>query len=44
MNFFCMKKHYDDWAATHPGEGNAAFRLDLREAVATARHLFRAAR
>jgi len=40
MNFFCTKKHYEDWAATHYGECDATFRLDLSAAVVAARQLF----
>jgi len=40
MNFFCTKKHYEEWAAAHPREMAATCRLDLAEAIEVARRLF----
>jgi len=40
MNFFCTKKHYEAWEATHPREPATTYLLDLEEAIAVARRLF----
>jgi hypothetical protein len=40
MNFFCTKKHYDEWVAAMKLDPADIFCLDAREALAVARMIF----
>ncbi|NTV12567.1 MAG: hypothetical protein HGA96_01320 [Desulfobulbaceae bacterium] len=40
MNFFCWKKHYEEWSAAHSRAHTGTFCLDLAEGVSVARRLF----
>lgn len=40
MNFFCTKKHYDEWTGKMGVNENEVFCLDAQEALAVAKMLF----
>lgn len=40
MNFFCMKKHYDQWTSKRNVNEEEVFCLDAREAMFVAEMLF----
>lgn len=40
MNFFCTKKHYDDWTEQKRLNSSDIFCLDVREAMQVAEMLF----
>jgi hypothetical protein len=40
MNFFCTKKHYEDWVAESGTDTSDLFILEVTEALVVARWLF----
>lgn len=40
MNFFCTKKHYDEWVTASGTNADDLFALDVEEALVVARWLF----